>query len=349
MNTAIAFLARHWDRLELDRFGALGDLSCVLLTPRFQASAHVVFLISTAARERPVLVIKASRLPGGSATLDREATNLRAVHALHANGIESIPRLLAHESYVGTRLLLETALEGREMKPALVRRRPERCADAIVSWLISLHLASAAREASTRSSFARLLTRPLAAFADRCPSLSQGKRLVERTLELTSPLCEHRVPLVFVHGDLSAPNLLLSPDGHLQVVDWELAEPRGFPAEDLFFALTYMAFARRRARTVQGHLAAFRDAFFKENAWTQPYVLRYADALGLPRDVLRPLFVACWARYVTGFAARLAVSGADYDPERGSASVRHNRFFALWRHTISHTAELTLTPKEVRT
>lgn len=70
-----------------------------------------------------------------------------------------------------------------------------------------------------------------------------------------APLRSMQLPLVFEHGDLSYPNLLLLPTGEPGVLDWELANPDGLPACDLFLFLTYVAFSgitcRRAAPTVR--------------------------------------------------------------------------------------------------
>jgi len=40
------------------------------------------------------------------------------------------------------------------------------------------------------------------------------------------------VPLTLIHGDCSTANMLVTPDGHLELVDWELASI-GDPREDI--------------------------------------------------------------------------------------------------------------------
>ena len=54
MNTVLTFLKSHGERLDLGRYGTPDRLSCVILTPRFRASAHVVFLML--ADGRPIRV-----------------------------------------------------------------------------------------------------------------------------------------------------------------------------------------------------------------------------------------------------------------------------------------------------
>jgi len=152
-------------------------------------------------------------------------------------------------------------------------------------------------------------------------------------------------PLVFEHGDFSSPNILMRPSGDVGVVDWELAEPRGLPAVDLFFFLAYSAFARNRAETPEDCLVAFHEAFFGPQAWAQEYIARYRRILRLPTASLKPLFIACWSRYVASFLARLNDLGAgprEVPDQETAMWLRNNRYFHLWRHAVKHADELRL-------
>jgi hypothetical protein len=152
-------------------------------------------------------------------------------------------------------------------------------------------------------------------------------------------------PLVFEHGDFSSPNILMGPRGNIGVVDWESAEPHGLPAVDLFFFLSYVAFARNKSESPQDYVAALHEAFWGPQPWTRQYIARYREALGLPAATLRPLFIACWSRYVAGLVSRLndlaAGPQAEPDPET-AAWLRSNRYFHLWRHVVQHADDLRL-------
>ena len=342
MNVAAAALARHADRPELRRVGAPDRLSWVALTPRFRASAHVVLLALADGHDDPVLVAKVARLPGRSDTLDREAANLHAAQAARPGGFDSIPRVVCVDLVAGTHLLLETGVPGRVLDGAAVRRRPQACAEALLTWVVELHAATAAHGDDPRAAYERLVAEPLRRLARALPGYREAAALVDRTLELTRPLRELALPLVLEHGDLSAPNVLRSRRGAVGVVDWELAVPDGLPAQDLFFSLAYLAFARSRARRPADHLAAFEAAFVGPRAWARPYVVRHAEATALPREALRPLFVACWARYVARRADRLLDDGAEALPDETAAWLTRDRYFALWRHAVARADALHL-------
>jgi aminoglycoside phosphotransferase len=334
VNVAAAYLARHADGPALRHVAGSERLAWVALTPRFRASAHVVLLALAEGREELVLVAKVARLPGRSDTLDREAANLRAVQGARPGGFDSIPRLVGVDVEAGTHLLLETGVPGRVLDGPLVRRRPRACAEAILAWVAELHVATAHGDA--RDSYARLIEDPLRRLASALPGHQEAADLVARTLALTCPLRRLALPLVQEHGDLSAPNLLMSRAGALGVVDWELGEPDGLPAQDLLFAMSYLAFARSRASQPADCVAAFHDAFFSPRAWAWPLAERHAEAVGLPREALRPLFLACWSRYVARRAARLLDADAAALPDETTAWLEQDRYFALWRHAVAH-------------
>jgi aminoglycoside phosphotransferase len=357
VNVAADYLAREWPRLQprwpgapqrlsptrlsLERL-SLERLSWVAVTPRFRTSAHVVLLALAPGSREPVLVAKVSRLPGRSDALDREATSLRAVQAARAGGFDSVPRLVATDVVAGTHLLVETGVPGRPLDARMVRRRPDAWADALLAWTLELHDATAEPAGSARRAYDRLIAAPLHELERRLPPSSGLHGLIARTRELTAPLRDLELPLVLEHGDLSAPNLLASARGRLGVVDWELAESASLPAQDLLFALAYLAVARAGATSTGECVAAFRAAFFGGDAWARSYVARHAAAARLPREAVTPLFVACWSRYVAKRATRLLDPADAWLAADTVAWLEQDRFVAFWDHAVRHADRLRL-------
>jgi aminoglycoside phosphotransferase (APT) family kinase protein len=315
------------------------DLRSLLVTPRFAASRHVVFLLFPPREDEPSLVAKMPRLPDDVGGIEREAVALGALDRLRADGFDGAPRVVAFEDEPGRALLAETALPGGPITPAEVRRSPERCLDAVVSLLTQIGVADARAASEDPGWYERLLEEPLRRLA---ASFEGGDEplLVERTLELVSPLRDAPVPLVLEHGDVSHPNLLLHRGGQAALIDWELSEPRGLPAHDLFFFLAYMTFALRRAGSTERRRAVFRETFFGPREAYAETVVAYAERLGAPVLLLRPLFVACWARYAAQLTTRLRVTGGE--GRASAASLRRHREYALWRETVESAGELRL-------
>src|SRR5690606_38075637 len=82
MNLVLDFLERHRARLKLEQYRVPERLTCVMLTPRFRASRHVVFLVLPARKPYPVLVAKVPRLGERSQSLTREATAIETIQKM---------------------------------------------------------------------------------------------------------------------------------------------------------------------------------------------------------------------------------------------------------------------------
>lgn len=341
MNMILTYLHDNWDRLHLERFSPTRQLSTVMLTPRFRASSHVVCLLMPRGQSEPVMVAKIPRLAGPSASVTREVANLRAVQASQPGGFASIPQVIAFENYASRQFLLETALVGKPMDPPAVRSDPDRCCRAVIDWLVELQLVTRQRQRQT-GWVENLVTRPLRQFRSLLPLSAEEAQWLTVTQDLVVPLQEAELPPVFEHGDLSYPNVMWLHNGQPGVVDWELASPRGLPGFDLFFFLSYIAFARRKARSSGDYLPAFREAFFGERAWAVPYIRSYCQRLQLPEDMWASLFVLTWLRYMTSLLDRLdeaSQSSGELGVET-AAWLRQNRYYELWRYAVTHVSDL---------
>ncbi|HEX6383131.1 MAG TPA: aminoglycoside phosphotransferase family protein [Anaerolineae bacterium] len=340
----LSFLHQNRQRLGLAHYGVPERLTAVMITPRFRASSHIVFLVLPQDRPEPVLVAKVPRLAGTSASVTREAGNLRMIEASRPGGFDSIPRLVAFETYAGHQLLLETALVGRPMDPGAVRHDVDGRCQAVIRWLVELQQATQLPAESGNGWLVQLLERPLRYFERVFPLTAKEEKWLAETWQWIEPLRQAQVPLVCEHGDLSHPNIFLLGNGQVGVVDWELAELQGLPAYDLFFFLTYVAFARSRAHQSGSYLPAFHDAFFGPAAWTKPYIADYARQMGLSSLTLTSLFVLSWARYMANLLLRLNGGEAAAEPEPLAAEtadwLRGNRYYILWQHTLMHLDEL---------
>lgn len=317
-----------WLEASRHRFGldpAAGPLSCLYLTPRFRASASVIVLVTAGRDAAPRLVVKLPRHRDRDAGLAREAAGLGAAAERGLDRDGSAPRLVTHEQPAalgGWPVLVETALRGPALRPAVVRRRPEAAITAVDSWLQGL--AGGAERRPGEERVARLLTGPLEPLA----AIGAPERaLVDRTLAVCRPLEAAVLPEVLEHGDLSHPNLITLGGGRVGAVDWELAESRGLPLQDLAFFLAYVAGATRRARTPDDHEAAVREV----EAETTRRLRHHATAVGVPEALVAPLVAASWARQAA--AAWRRTGGQD------PLWLRSSRVARLWRRSVEVAEE----------
>jgi thiamine kinase-like enzyme len=339
MESITNFLTANWDRLSLEQFGK-PPLSTLVLTPGFRASSNVILMMFTQGKTQPALVAKVSRLPGDYSQLRSEAENLEKIQSSRLGGFDSIPRLVALSENHDHSFLIETMLPGSLMSPAVVRQQKTTCTEAVVNWLIELAVATAKPSVEDDGWFERLVLEPTKSLSNALPLSPKEEQLLARSWEVTAPLAGHDLSLVFEHGDASDPNLLTMKDGKVGVVDWELAQANSLPAVDIFFFLAYVAFSQRRAKKHAEYMAAFDDAFFGPSAWAIPYVVRYAQSVGLTEESLTPLFVLCWQRYLAKLARRLNPGKKDLLPSETVAWFRANRYYSLWMHAAERAQDL---------
>jgi aminoglycoside phosphotransferase (APT) family kinase protein len=328
VNLVQAFLDSGRERLSLGRYGLGGTPSCVVITPRFPASRHVVILVLAPGTAGPCLVAKLPRLPDDHGGVEREAASLRALERARP-GITTVPRVVALERYHTRTILLETALVGEPIDQAMIRADPATWVRAVTGWIAQLPSVDAEDRAG---SFEALLERPLRRLSGALAGSAEGAQLLERTSELVEPLRRAQFPLVFEHGDLSDPNLLWLRDGQVGIVDWELSQPRGLPLHDLCFFLAYVAVATARATHVDSQVAAFHRAFFEPGGWVRPLLVADAERAGLPVRLIAPLVVACWMRCTAGLLERLATNAP--------GAVQGDRLYAFWRHAVANVDAL---------
>ncbi len=343
MNTILTYLDIHWRDLHLDHLGSPGRLSCLMATPRFKTSSHVLFFVLAEGRSGPVLVAKVPRLAGDNSQLDREVRNLCQVQATRLGGYKSIPKVLVYEDYGGHRLLIETAVEGQPLKADFVRQNPDEAIRPVMDWIIDLHTASAKTNHLSPRWFNRVAEVPMAQIASTLNN-SEETALIEKMRSLVEPLSFAEFPLVFQHGDFSSPNILIDANNQIGVVDWELAEPEGLPALDMFFFLNFVAFARHDAKNNSEYLQAFQEAFFGEDAWARPYLMQYCEGIGLNPEMLRPIFLLCWGYFVANLIIRLkdGVNSTVALTDDTITWLRQNRYYLLWEYALTHIEDFKI-------
>jgi aminoglycoside phosphotransferase (APT) family kinase protein len=292
----------------------------------------------------PILIAKVPRLASYAESLDREASNLGAILFYRSNGFDSIPRVIAYEDFNNHRILIETALNGQAMSSSLVRRNPKGFVEAAITWLIEFHQATRQDPKKGDRWYHQLVERPCAQFMKTMSNSTEEYPLIKLTQKHVRSLRQYDIPLVFEHGDFGPPNILSCNNSTIGVVDWELAEPKGLPALDLFFFLTLCMFAIRRARKPEDYLVAFKEAFFGQNPWAKPFINRYRKKLNISPEIMQPLFLLCWSRYSMNIAHRLNAFGLSSKLLSNETVLwlKSNRYYALWQYVVDHVDELNL-------
>lgn len=307
----------------------------ILLTPR--VAFFVVALLLNPDTGVPVSVVKSMGLPGdrrAARSLARESRGLRLAEAAPLPRPDSIPAVLGRSRRGATHQVALSAVPGRALTRREIRRRPEYWTGKAVSWLTDVHRATrkVGGEASARHE--HLVDGSLERLATHLPGTAGCHALLDRSRGLTDRLRGMAIPSVLEHGDFCPSNLLATATGEVSVVDWEFANPDGFPGTDLFFLLASVAMARAGDPPPEGAVLAFRDAFRAPGGWARPWVAGYWRELGLPADAAQPLFVTTWTRLASRLLWRpdeslVRAGGSDL----GRGLIQH-RYFRFWAEAL---------------
>ncbi len=246
--------------------------------------------------------------------------------------------MITFKSMGANSILAETALIGVAMDPAFVRKKTEWSIETVLDWLIDLHRSTTVMNTDSRDWFSRLVEEPVTRLESVLSPSGEEEGLIRTVRSMAEGLRGVDFPLVFSHGDLSDPNIIALDQGGIGVVDWETAEAHSLPAADLFFFLNFVAFARRPPCSADD-FTAFQEAFCSASSWSAPYISRYAEAMRLPGELLKPLFVLCFTRYLSEFTVRLCGSRNVLDRET-STWLRSDRVYVLWREAVQSAGNL---------
>lgn len=277
----------------------------VFVTPSDATSRHVVALGFDRRANGPMLVAKVPRRIGDDGGVRCEATLLPRLALSAPELAAAVPHVVAMGRLHAFDVLVTTGLDGRPLTPARVRRDVSAAVRAGVAFVEALPVTSR----TDPDWYARYLDGPVTELVRRSDGrLAADVRL--RTSERLERLRSARLPTVFEHGDLSDPNLLVRAGGSLQVLDWERANELGLPGHDLVQFLTYVADARRGARSTAERLASFDAAFVGASAWAKPILDEHLRARGVDPDLRAALVLACWARTSASLVPRVLAAHA---------------------------------------
>jgi Phosphotransferase enzyme family len=305
-------------------------ISWLLLTGGLRPINKVVGLVFGGSDAHPSLVVKRPRLPKSAAALAQEAAVLRAVEADRPGGMEGVPRVIFFHDCAGQTALGETVLTGEPLFRRLRRDNYRNLALKMTAWLAGL-----AGRAPTRPRaewWQRLVEATLTDFEQSFGPILDAERLRE-TRAILASLGD--LPLVCEQRDCSPWNVLIAPDGKLVVLDWESAEPRGLPALDLIYFLTYLAFfldgAMETGRYRESYRAALDPGTFTGGVLAECQG-RYLIQTGIDSAALKPLRLLAWIIHSHSDYRRFT---AEAGGQPGPDILRGSLFVSLWEDELS--------------
>jgi hypothetical protein len=327
MNFLQNFIRHHAEALRQKGISNPESSYVHFLTPGFQASSHIIAFIFEADKNTPSWVAKWPRLDNDHKRLDIEYSNLIFLRQLLHLLPGGIPKVLIYKSFYDTRILIESLVPGKILRQQDARKNPNGTLKIGRDWLLAFHLATQRPTAELSGWFQKSIEDRIKAIINYVPLTREEQIVLEKHTFYADKLRNNLQHVVFEHGDFSAPNLLLD-NGKLSVVDWELGDPLGLPAGDFIFFLTFLTFAKYKAKTLPQYLDAFGKAFIKPG-WAMPHLKAYANDANLTLTQIKYIFAATWTRYWGNMVLRLAADQAKLSNQKIDW-LRNNRYYHIW-------------------
>ena len=316
----------------------------LLVTPRFRTSRHVVRLQDDSGAQPSRLVVKLPRIATDTSGIAHEAAVLNELAERWPAGRGTFPEVRALQLHSGYPALVETQVPGAVLTHRQAARQPEQSLRVVRRWIEGLPVTGST--ATDPGWFDRLVEQPLRELVAHSDPRLGLATLARHTVRAAAVLKAAELPLVFEHGDVTCPNILVDGFDRVGLVDWELAEPRGLPGTDMLHFLAFASFAGAGVHDVPRQVLAFGDAFFGPRPWAADAARGHLRRRGVDDRLLEPLLVTAWGRYAAKIAPRLQRLAASVDSDGGdlvSYVAARDRDVAIWRSLVDTVASCTLT------
>jgi aminoglycoside phosphotransferase (APT) family kinase protein len=260
----------------------------------------VVFVVTG---DSPGVLIKAVRDPRDNHRLENEARTLARVRPA-VPWSTAIPRPLFQGVRHGRAFLGMELLDGTPFEDVLARQGIELAARA-TDRAVELGTATAHRTDpdALRQRLDELHSRFVHGFGPDEATRTALERQVAVLREMAA-----EIPSVVQHGDLGAWNLLVAPDGSVQVFDWEAGDLHGPPLWDLFYLVRSIASRSSTARGRHRRERAFAEHLLASTPLARLQagaVERACQQTHIPAEAVLPLLVTCWMHRSVKQATRL--------------------------------------------
>jgi hypothetical protein len=272
-----------------------GALSWLLLTGGLHSTNKVTGLVFRPGEDEPSYVVKMPRRELSLASLEREAEVLVTLQSGRSRPLQGVPELVFLNNGSGFPAIGETYLSGMPLYTAMQTQGLDDLARQATLWLVEL--VKPGPPQPPHAWWKRLVEPVLGEFALAYEGVGGEEILpaVRPELDRLGPL-----PLAVEHRDFSPWNIFLTTTGELSVLDWEGAEPEGFPFSDLLYFLTYLTFFKEGALESGTAPASYRQMFDPHTLMgsiASVCIQQYCARARIPEEALRPLRLMTWIWY----------------------------------------------------
>jgi hypothetical protein len=335
--TAIAGAARDAPPSMLSHPGLPSDLRSsdvrpLVLTPGEQDLNRVILLPFAPGGDRPLGVLKFSRLPDRNAFTENEQTVLTTIRtSLNEAMRRTIPQPLGTLRWGELSVGVESCAAGRLLSTSTGRwitslRQKLNDLHLAAAWLTEFHCQAQIKRLQWGvSEWHEWVETPLAAYEQAFGMTASEKRLFDTVRRRASSLVGATLPLVWQHYAFGAWNIYRA-NHKINVVDWESGEA-GLPLFDLIYFVTHWSYTVHGLRDDAAQLHGFRQLFCEPER-ADPFsiavretITQYMARLGIDHSFLPLLLVLTWVVRAPGHISRDQALGKGTNPRNGNRYV----------------------------
>ena len=255
----------------------------------------------------PEYIAKMTRDPAFNPRLENEHRALVMLKEMGIGDTECLPQVVFFGYHSDLAVVGETVVVGDDFREKTTASAGCPYALDAVNWLTELGASTADLISATPEEVSAGIERLFSRFMEIYRLDQKHCQFLEEQISRIKESPE-AFPLVFQHGDPGTWNVKISPNGRAAFLDWEAAEPKGIPLWDLFYFLRSYCTWAASAQGVRNSLEGFERHFIRESALSSlviDSVQNYCERVNLPRDMVEPLFYACWMHRSLKEATRL--------------------------------------------
>ncbi len=295
------------------------------------SSRKVLMFLFSGQSDQPEYIVKMTRDPALNPRLENEYRALRRLADTGIGDDQTLPQAVFFGHHNQLAIVGESIVTGVPFEQQSAGTPGCAFMRNAADWLTDMSVATTDWEAATPAQAAAALGELFERFARIYPLLPEQRSFMLGQLEALSQ-SRSAFPLVFQHGDPGTWNIWVTPAGRTAFLDWEAAEARGMPLWDLFYFIrTYGAWSARAS--ISGDITkGFADQFLTDSPFQTLMVeatARYCERVGLPGDLIEPLFYTCWMHRGLKEATRLT-----------PATLARGHYFNVLRAAIDQRAAL---------
>jgi hypothetical protein len=276
-------------------------------------SRKVLFFLFNGSAETPEYIVKMTRDPALNPRLENEYRALAWLAERRIGDRETLPRAVFLGHHNDLAIVGETVIDGVPFEQRSTGAAGCPLAAAAIEWLTELGAASADTAAASGLEGSKALATLFDRFA-QIYQLSPDQHAFLAGQIAAIGDSQGRFPLVFQHGDPGTWNIWVTPGQRVAFLDWEAAELQGMPLWDLFyFVRTYGSWSAR-AGSSGDVMKGFAGQFLSASPFQQLLIdatERYRARVGLPAELVEPLFYTCWMHRALKESTRLAAGSLD--------------------------------------